>query len=254
MELEEVHRFLLQAGRLIVECGGETSRVEQSLDYMGKACGLDDVQVFGLPTGVVVSSELSGRSLTSVISIDSRNTHLGRLDALNALSRDLVSGHCSFEQAQQTLADLKKVHPPLEVRRKALYFGVSAACWAVVLGGNFKDFAPALVVGVLVEEFMRLLAGRRIPPFVVLYLGAAIASVAAVGAAHLLPGSSTRTMLVGVVLPLVPGLALTGAIRELMAGDLVSGVARGAEAVLQAAAIAAGFETVLFWLSGASLL
>ena len=48
---------------------------------------------------------------------------------------------------------------------------------------------------------------------------------------------------------LVPGLAITNAIRDTVAGDLVSGLARGAEAFLTAIAVAVGTGVVLsFWI------
>ena len=44
---------------------------------------------------------------------------------------------------------------------------------------------------------------------------------------------------------LLPGLAMTNAIRDTVMGDLVSGTARAAEALLVAVAIAAGVGSVL---------
>ena len=48
---------------------------------------------------------------------------------------------------------------------------------------------------------------------------------------------------------LVPGLAITNAIRDTIAGDYVSGVARAADAFLCAVAIAVGAGFVMyFWI------
>ena len=46
-------------------------------------------------------------------------------------------------------------------------------------------------------------------------------------------------------MPLLPGLDITNAIRDTVNGDLVSGVARTAEALLKAVAIAAGVGVVI---------
>ena len=49
---------------------------------------------------------------------------------------------------------------------------------------------------------------------------------------------------------LVPGLAITNAIRDTMSGDLVSGLTRAAEAFLIAISIATGTGAILsFWIS-----
>jgi len=45
---------------------------------------------------------------------------------------------------------------------------------------------------------------------------------------------------IGTLMVLVPGMALTNAMREIMAGDIISGVNRTAEAILTATAISLG--------------
>lgn len=47
------------------------------------------------------------------------------------------------------------------------------------------------------------------------------------------------------VMPLVPGILITNAIRDLMAGELLAGMSRGVEAALTAFAIGAGVAVVL---------
>ena len=55
-------------------------------------------------------------------------------------------------------------------------------------------------------------------------------------------------------MPLLPGLAMTNAIRDSMQGDLISGLVRGTEAIIIAIglAVGAGFYLKL-WLLGGGL-
>lgn len=56
--------------------------------------------------------------------------------------------------------------------------------------------------------------------------------------------------IIGAIMLLVPGLAITNAIRDTMSGDLLSGVIRASEAFLVAIAIAVGTGAVLsFWMT-----
>ena len=48
------------------------------------------------------------------------------------------------------------------------------------------------------------------------------------------------TVTIGVLMVLVPGVALTNAMREIMVGDIFSGLSRTAESILTATAIALG--------------
>ena len=52
-------------------------------------------------------------------------------------------------------------------------------------------------------------------------------------------------LIIGGIMPLLPGLSMTNAIRDTINGDLVSGSARALEALLACVAIAAGVGVVL---------
>ena len=51
---------------------------------------------------------------------------------------------------------------------------------------------------------------------------------------------SLDALIIGSLMLLVPGLAITNAIRDSLSGDLISGMTRGVEAVLIAIAVALG--------------
>ncbi|MFR7936702.1 MAG: threonine/serine exporter family protein, partial [Clostridium perfringens] len=53
------------------------------------------------------------------------------------------------------------------------------------------------------------------------------------------------TMIIGSIMLLVPGLSITNAIRDTIAGDLISGLIRAAEAFLVAISIAVGTGMVM---------
>ena len=52
-------------------------------------------------------------------------------------------------------------------------------------------------------------------------------------------------IIIGCVMPLVPGVPLTNAARDLMSGDLISGTSRAVEATLTAIAIGCAIVFVL---------
>ncbi len=75
--------------------------------------------------------------------------------------------------------------------------------------------------------------------------GAAIASLVALALVNLTPQQNLDAITIGTLMVLVPGRALTNAMWEIMAGDIISGVNRTAEALLTAAAIALGVVVAL---------
>ena len=52
-------------------------------------------------------------------------------------------------------------------------------------------------------------------------------------------------ILIGDIMLLIPGLAMTNAIRNLLVGDTISGAVRLAESLIWAAALAGGFMVAL---------
>ena len=58
-------------------------------------------------------------------------------------------------------------------------------------------------------------------------------------------GTDLDQIIIGGVMPLVPGLLITNAVRDLMAGHFTSGMSKGAEAFLTAFAIGSGIALVL---------
>ena len=52
-------------------------------------------------------------------------------------------------------------------------------------------------------------------------------------------------VITGAIMPLVPGVAITNALRDSITGDLVSGLSRAAEAIIIATSIAFGVGFIL---------
>ena len=69
---------------------------------------------------------------------------------------------------------------------------------------------------------------------------AAIASLLALLLTDLGLGVNLNYITIGTLMVLVPGMALTNAMREIVNGDIISGINRTAEAILTAAAISLG--------------
>jgi len=62
---------------------------------------------------------------------------------------------------------------------------------------------------------------------------------------HMWPDVRPDNIVVGGIIPLVPGVAITNAIRDVIAGDLLSGLSRGLEAALTSVAISMGVVIIL---------
>ena len=98
------------------------------------------------------------------------------------------------------------------------------------------------MLGGLAVGFCLLYAGRLIGSnsFFRTVICSAVASLLSLLLVRLGLGRSVDTVTISVLMVLVPGVALTNAMREIMAGDIISGLSRAADSILTGTAIAIG--------------
>lgn len=239
MDYEQLLVLCTRAGSLLLQFGGETSRVEEMITWLAESAGTssDQVQSFVTPTGIFVSMNTPSGTQTKLTRVRGPfSLNLAKVTEINELSRSFSRGEYTLAEATAALERIALAPAiyPLSLRRMCA--GISSGSFTVVIGGNAEGFLIAAAAGLLAQLVTEWL-GQYVPRFFgVLLAGLCSAFVAATCAAWL-HTPAVGAIIVGAVLPLLPGLAVTNAIRDLLAGDLLSGVARGAEALFTAVAI-----------------
>lgn len=137
----------------------------------------------------------------------------------------------------ERLAQNKRTYP-LSVQLVA-YF-VAAAAFCRFFEGSALDCLfsgiSGTVVGICLLSMSRLGANG----FFKTIAASAISAFLSLCCALLCPSINTDAIIIGAYMALVPGVAFTTALRDIMAGDLVSGIAKCAEGIFIAVAIAVG--------------
>ena len=78
-------------------------------------------------------------------------------------------------------------------------------------------------------------------PIFINVIASFLLSAAAIGMVSLGLGEDVNKMIIGFIMLLIPGIALTNSLRDMISGDTISGLLRFLSAVLVASAIAAGY-------------
>ena len=239
------------AGSLIVENGGETYRVEETLTRMGRAFGLREVESFAVPSGVFVTLTFQDGSLeTQVYRARPVGTHLEKVDEVNQISRSAARGELTCEEVLARLEKMKKQSATFSSGIRILASGLAAAGFAVMFGGKTVDFAVAFLTGCVIQCLVAALARMQYSRVLQNLLGGAVCTLIPLIFQALFGAGNLDAIVGGAVMPLVPGLAMTNAVQDTMRGDILSGAAHGLQAILTATLIAAGgvVATRLFWL------
>ena len=249
----EILELSATAGMLILESGGETGRVEDTIIRMCSAAGFTGTMVSATPTAIYMT--LIGHEpkirLSLVQRTSARVIDLTVLERANHISREFIDGNITSDEAAKQLADLRapKAKKRFDLLLNMLVAAFSVSMFPLVYGGKPMDAAVSAVCGavtVLIQSLFGRTARAFITQFVICLLGGA--AIGAISAASLsLPGVSGIYMIaVGAMVPLLPGLAMTSAIRDTIMGDLVSGVARFAEVTMSALSLAGGMGASLY--------
>ena len=138
-----------------------------------------------------------------------------------------------------------KAQVPYGKWKVCLASAIASASFSAMLGGNSHDFIAAFITGGIAMLVLKQIAGYRPSAFWENALAGVAIGVVALICCAVSVQCTMEKIIVGALMPFVPGVAFTNGLRDYMAGDLLSGNARIAEALLFAASIAIGIAFAL---------
>ena len=226
---------LCTAAQLVLESGGETYRVEETVKRMAAGLGVEDINVVAFPTSIFV--ETQGR--TCLRRISRRGTNMRRLVMTNDVSRHAAQGELSLSQVERALYAISR-DPGRPQRELVFACALTAGSFSLLFGGGLGTFIVAFVIGALIQLAQPLFSPMTMGALFGNFTGGMITAVLARAVASFWAYGDMNAAIIGGIMPLLTGLLMTTAVRDTMYGDLVSGVTRALEALLLAASVALG--------------
>ena len=242
MDYDRLLNLTTDLGYQLMASGAEIYRVEESMHRVLNAYGLERPEVFAIPNCIIVSvTTPQGHPITRMRRIPGHGTDIELLERCNDLCRHLCSQVPPLEDAQSLVSALERGYPRYSSHQVLMGYGLAPAFFTLLFGGHFLDGLCAFVCGLAVGICL-LYGGRFIGSnsFFRTVVCSTVGSLLSLLLVRLGFGYDVDTVTIGVLMVLVPGVALTNAMREIMAGDIISGLSRTADAILVASAIALG--------------
>lgn len=232
---------ILDVGEALVYAGAEISRVEDTVSRMTKAYGALKVDVFALTSILFLTAVFPG----DVVMSQARRVVAGgqndfvKIDKLNSLSRRCCRELLTPEELSKEIDLINRS----SINKWYIYFGsvLAAAGFAVFFGGTILD---ALVSGgfALLICFLSDLLSPKIPNKVFYYfVTSLLIGFGICLTARFLPFLHSDKIIIGDIMVLVPGIALTSAVKNILIGDTLSALVKFAECLVWTCALAAGF-------------
>ncbi|MDY5847067.1 MAG: threonine/serine exporter family protein [Bariatricus sp.] len=245
----KILHIFLNMGEKLMGCGAEVKRVEDTLIRLGNAYGAVKMNVFVITSSIVVTMELpGGERITQTRRIlGVGGTDFTRMESLNQLSRRCCEHPMDPETFQYEMEHLKKAPGGLW-----MYAGsaLAAGSHAVFFGGTLIDAVFAAMFGILICYLQKVLP-KICPNNMIFNLTAAFlagSGICAVG--RMLPFLHTDKIMIGDIMLLIPGIAMTNSIRDILVGDTISGLMRLIESILWAGSLACGFMGAILLIGG----
>lgn len=241
IESDKILELILDIAEAMVFAGAEIGRVEDTMNRMGHAYGAVKVEPFALTSIVYITATFpDGQVVTQTRRVVAGGqTDFVKIEKLNDLSRRCCKQALTREQLKSEIEDINKSG----IGFVYTYLGSFLAAFGFVFffGGTLWD---ALLSGVFAFAICGLssLLSPRIPNKVFYYfitsllIGFGICTVS-----RFIPSLNADKIIIGDIMVLVPGIAFTVAVKNMLIGDTLSALLKLTECVVWTCALAGGF-------------
>lgn len=236
---------VILAGEILLHNGAEIFRVQETMIKIAEAYKAVSFDVYVISNGIFVSVSENGKNYaTGIKHIPLSPIHLGRVAAVNDLSRKIVEGKCTLDEAYAMLKEIEKI--PYKPRWfQILCSGIGSGCFCYLLEGSVYDSMTAFLSGTILYIFILGVSDKKISKILVNILGSGLVTLCGLVFFNLGMGDQLDKIIIGSIIPLVPGVPLTSSVRDFFNSDYLSGTIRLIDAVLIAFCIAIGVGGML---------
>lgn len=246
---EQVLEAILDIGEIMLVAGAEINRVEDTMTRISAAYGFTKADVYAIPTAIVVTvRDPEEDILTQSRRITGASADLTLVEKCNALSRRVCKSPMKLEDLQASIQEIRETK---EFPGWLMFFGYGLMCsgFSIYFGGKIQDAVCAGLCGLLLWVLQKFFHRLRMQDMVTLLLSSLVIGLVAGGMTKIGIGPSTDKIILGTIMPMIPGLALVSALRDMINGDSTSGVTGLLAALVRAMMIAVGFGMAMLWWS-----
>lgn len=221
----------------MMQNSAEMYRVEDTILRIGRKAKVEIVS-YTTQTGIFIGVEGVGN--VRMAQIQERRINLDKVTKANQLSREFANDELTEDEFLARLIALEKEKLFFPMWLEILSAATISGGMMILFGGILPDVpATFLIGGIAFIFYLIMLKNLKIKVFAE-FMASLLAGVLVISAIRLGLVSMMNTVLIGSVMPFVPGVHITNAVRDLLAGHLLSGISRFFEAIMTACAVGFG--------------
>lgn len=250
MKVEEVLNVALDIGERMLECGAAVNKVEDTIARICRSYGIQNVEVFSINSlSLVSATDEAGHAVTKTKRTYALTTNLHQLELLNALSRYICTNQPELSEIEAKKQELLSEDQWIGWLNGLGYL-IATGGFTVYFGGNLRDGVAAALISLFVFMANRYFKKKETNQIVYTLAMSAASGALAILLVSIGVAEHVDKVMIGDIMLFVPGLVMVNSIRDMLYGDIMTGVFRLLEAVLIALALACGMAVSLVLLGG----
>ena len=237
---KEILALAVELADVMLRNGGEIYRIEDTVIHILKAYNVESFDVYVLSNGIFASAnEDKDDSCSMIRHVPLGEVNLAKIACVNQIARDLCKHTCTIEEAWERVREAKKL-PKYSNATQIFFCGLGSACYALLFGGSLWDFAFAFLIGLGEQQLLILLAKHKFSRFLKNVFASAFISFGSILALCTGFPVLQDKIVIGAIMPLLPGITFTTSIRDFHNGDYLSGTIHLIDALFTALCVAVG--------------
>lgn len=241
MTQDELLNLGAELGYELMLSGAEIYRAEDSVSRLLRAYGSDSGEVFAIPNCLIVSLMGDGdQPLTRIRRIPPHGTDIDRLERCNSLCRRLCRETPDCPAALALLEDLRRDSRGYTPLMALTGYFVGAFGFCLFFGGNWAESVLSGLCCLSIGLSLHLMGRMGANSFFKTIAASAVSAFLAIACSKVWPALDPDLITIGALMALVPGVCFTSALRDIIAGDMITGLSKAAEGILIGIAIVIG--------------
>lgn len=233
-----ITRGIIKAAVLMSEFGAESILIEQTAQRLGKALGVDSVEISLIPSAIVLTTLYNNQSVTTTRRVHHKPINMSIVCEIQKIVIDIEKYEHDIEYLDEILKNLK----PNYYDRWLVVFMVGFACasFAFLQGSDTNAFFITFLASSTAMFVRQELAKRKfvliITFGVTAFVATMIASISQIAGVSATPNIALASS----VLLLAPGFAFVNSFLDSLKGYLMMGWGRWMDGVLLTIATSIG--------------
>jgi len=226
MQIPQRYKFIIQLGKALHTYGVPSYKIESYLADVAIKKGIKG-SFMDSPTWInYVFYEEDEQTYNYVECVPPGEINLGNLSRITQVTDRVISDDLDFSEAKQAIQNIEEGSSGYGKLAELLAYILSAGSFSLILGTNWTSALLAALLGALSYGFTRLtLKSGYIKSTLESMVALTLTLIAGI-ASYFIDGINVSMSILSGIIIFVPGLALTTALEEITARNLVAGTAK----------------------------